>query len=94
MFHKLVCVFSLLCLVTIGSSRAFAVEPDAPQTLISKGELLSIMVHRHLRRLPAPRNVTEQSERNGLELFYSLRNGNMLWVDEKRPTIRAMTIMS
>ncbi|MGI9410293.1 MAG: L,D-transpeptidase family protein [Hyphomicrobiaceae bacterium] len=94
MFHKLVCVFSLLCLVTIGSSRAFAVEPDAPEKLISKGEFLSIMVHRHLRRLPAPRNVLEQSERNGLELFYSLRNGNMLWVDEKRPTVRAMTVMS
>lgn len=84
---------SCLLLTSFVLGPAAAVEPDAPETIISKEEALRIALRTRISRLPRARQQGEQDDRNGLAAYYASRDGRLLWVNNRRPTRQARLLL-
>lgn len=93
MYYCLVWATAFLCLLTSDTTRAMAIEPDAPEALVTRDGWLSIMIGAQLQR-QSPSGVMEKAERDGLAFFYSNRKGRLLWVGAHGPTARARQVLA
>ena len=82
---------ALACIAFANS--AFAVEPDAPEALITQAEAFQIGVRLKLDALPPARQYGEQADRNALAAYYASRSSRPLWIDQEGLTNRARKIL-
>ena len=83
MFKLLTAMSAAALLVSVGLKPGWAVEPEAPEHIISKQEAFSIAVRWQLDELPATSDPGEVKDRAAARRFYSHHAGAPLWVTLK-----------
>ena len=73
-----VSIFIILSVITFS---AHAVEPDAPDGLITAAEANIIKLRIRLEQLKRPKRQEVLYERNGLQAFYALRRNGLVWFE-------------
>jgi murein L,D-transpeptidase YcbB/YkuD len=76
------------------SVPAFAVEPDAPQALISRAEAIRLAVQNRLSAKFTDTTEHKKDEQGALVEFYSAPDQRLLWVDENGLTERGKAVMA
>ncbi len=74
----------------LGISGAGAVEPDAPQKLISRMDAVGIKLHNALAAKFKPRKRKKKNDQGTLVEFYAGRDDKPVWVTEKGLNERAL----
>ncbi len=86
--------FALVAMTIVITSRSvWAVEPDAPQTLITQEEAIMLGVQMKLRALPETKEFGESADRSALSDYYATRARSTLWVDSNGLTDRAKKLV-
>ncbi|MGI9522131.1 MAG: L,D-transpeptidase family protein [Hyphomicrobiaceae bacterium] len=88
------CVVPASLVLLLSFAPCHAVEPGAPEQLISEHEAFSIAVRRQLDELPSARDAGESSGRLSLAKYYGGNVGPPLWVTSRGLTQRAQTVAS
>lgn len=83
-----------LCLVAPLSAPAFAVEPDAPQTLITRSDGIRMAVQSRLSQKFTATTEHRVDEQGTLVEFYSNPEQRLLWVDENGINARGKTVIA
>ena len=73
---------------------ALAVEPDAPQALITRAEAIRITVQANLSAKFSSASETKKSEQGALVEYYAVPDQRLLWVDENGLTERGKVVMA
>jgi murein L,D-transpeptidase YcbB/YkuD len=76
------------------SVPAFAVEPDAPQALITRTEAIRLAVQNRLSAKFTETTEHKKDEQGALVEFYALPDRRLLWVDENGLTERGKAVMA
>ncbi len=74
----------------LGVSGAGAVEPDAPQKLISRMDAVGIKLHEALAAKFKPRKRKKKNDQGTLVEFYAGRDDKPVWITEKGLNERAL----
>ena len=82
-----------LLLATSASLPALAVEPDAPQALITRAEAIRIAVQANLSAKFTTTTQAKKSEQGALVEYYAVPDQRMLWVDENGLTERGKAVI-
>jgi L,D-transpeptidase YcbB len=82
-----------LLLATSASLPALAVEPDAPQALITRAEAIRIAVQANLSAKFTTTTQAKKSEQGALVEHYAVPDQRMLWVDENGLTERGKAVI-
>ena len=85
-----------LALLLAASARlpALAVEPDAPQALITRAEAIRIAVQANLSAKFTTTTQAKKSEQGALVEYYAVPDQRMLWVDENGLTERGKAVIT
>jgi len=75
------------------ANAAWAVEPDAPQTLITHEEAVVLGMQLRIRKLPKATEYGENSDRDALADYYTKYARSALWVDSNGLTDRAKKLL-
>ena len=86
------CAF-LCVLLALAVAPSWAVEPGAPEKLISQEEALIFGVRLQLDRAPTPSGRIARPNRIALANFYASHNGPLLWVNASGLTERAKRLV-
>ncbi len=73
---------------------AFAAEPDAPATLVSRTEAVRIAVQTQLSAKFTATAKHKQDEKGALVEYYSVPDQKLLWVDENGLTDRGKAVVA
>ena len=88
----------LLPLALIGSLAsprlALAIEPDAPEQLVTKAEVIGILVRQKLSDAGAANGSAAPADHEALVTFYAARNGQPAWVSTTGLLPRATEAMA
>jgi len=76
------------------SAPAFAVEPEAPQALISRTEAIRIAVQTRLSEKFSATTEQKKDEKGALVEYYSVPEPKLLWVDEAGLTDRGKAVIA
>jgi len=76
------------------SAPAFAVEPEAPQALISKTEAIRIAVQTRLSEGFSATTDQKKDEKGALVDYYAVPEQKLLWVDETGLTDRGKAVIA
>lgn len=76
------------------AGTAIAVEPDAPETLISRLDATSFEVQKRLARPFRKGNKQRKTDRGGLVAFYADHESELIWVDEQGLTDKAKALIA
>jgi murein L,D-transpeptidase YcbB/YkuD len=79
--------------VCLSPPAAQAIEPDAPELLISEQEGLAFSIRQAIDRLPAVRGDAERSERVALQRFYAGGDAGLQWVGSAGLNSRARALV-
>jgi len=82
-----------LLLASSASLPALAVEPDAPQALITRAEAIRITVQANLSAKFTSASQTKKSEQGALVEYYAVPDQRLLWVNENGLTDRGKAVM-
>jgi L,D-transpeptidase YcbB len=83
-----------LLLAASASPPALAVEPDAPQALITRAEAIRIAVQANLSaKFTTTATQAKKSEQGALVEYYAVPDQRMLWVDENGLTERGKAVI-
>ena len=83
-----------LLLAASASLPALAVEPDAPQALITRAEAIRIAVQANLSAKFTTTTQAKKSEQGALVEYYAVPDQRMLWVDENGLTERGKAVIT
>ena len=83
----------MLFLVAPLGTPAFAVEPDAPQTLITRADGIRMAVQSRLAQKFTATTEHRKDEQGTLVEYYSNPEQRLLWVDENGITTRGKAVM-
>ena len=83
-----------LLLTAPASLPALAVEPDAPQALITPSEAIRIAVQNRLSAKFTATTDHKKDEQGALVEYYAVPDQRLLWVDEKGLTDRGKAVMA
>lgn len=86
------CIAFGMVLCTSLTSAALAVEPDAPETLVSRRDAIAFEVQRRLAQPFAHETEEQKLEHGGLVEFYA--EHGPLWVDENGLTAKALAAIA
>ena len=84
----------MLCLVAPLRAPAFAVEPDAPQTLITRADGIRMAVQSRLAQKFTATTEHRVDEQGTLVEYYSNPEQRLLWVDENGINARGKAVMA
>ncbi|MGI8724847.1 MAG: L,D-transpeptidase family protein [Methyloceanibacter sp.] len=84
--------FTLFLAAPLGAP-AFAAEPDAPQTLISRNEAIRIAIQERLSQKFTKASEQQLNAQGALVEYYSVPEQRLLWVDETGITPRGKAVM-
>jgi murein L,D-transpeptidase YcbB/YkuD len=90
-------IFRIALTVLLMSSvsvPALAVEPDAPQALITRAEAIRIAVQASLSAKFTTATEAKKTEQGALVEYYAVPDQRMLWVDENGLTERGKAVMA
>jgi murein L,D-transpeptidase YcbB/YkuD len=90
----IVSVAVALLLASAASLPALAVEPDAPQALITRTEAIRIAVQANLSAKFTTASETKKSEQGALVEYYAVPDQRPLWVSENGLTERGKAVMA
>jgi murein L,D-transpeptidase YcbB/YkuD len=76
------------------SAPAFAAEPDAPSTLVSRTEAVRIAVQTQLSAKFTATTKHKKDEKGALVEYYSVPDQKLLWVDENGLTDRGKAVVA
>ena len=76
------------------TAPALAVEPDAPQALITRTEAIRLAVQNRLSEKFTTTTDTKKSEQGALVEYYAVPDQRLLWVDENGLTDRGKSVMA
>ncbi len=76
------------------TAPALAVEPDAPQALISRTEAIRLAVQNQLAAKFTTATDAKKSEQGALVEYYAVPEQRLLWVDENGLTERGKAVMA
>jgi murein L,D-transpeptidase YcbB/YkuD len=76
------------------SAPAFAVEPDAPQALISRSDAIRIAVQTRLAEKFTATTELKKDEKGALVEYYAVPQQKLLWVDENGLTDRGKQVIA
>ncbi len=76
------------------SVPAFAVEPEAPQALITRSEAIRIAIQTKLSAKFTTTTEHKKDEQGALVEYYAIPNQKLLWVDENGLTARGKSVMA
>ncbi len=76
------------------SAPAFAVEPDAPEALISRTDAIRIAVQTRLAEKFTATTELKKDEKGALVEYYSVPEQKLLWVDETGLTERGKAVIA
>jgi murein L,D-transpeptidase YcbB/YkuD len=88
------CIALTLFLVAPLVVPAFAVEPDAPQTLITRTDAVRSAVQSRLSEKFTATSEHRKDEQGALVEYYSNPDQRLLWVDENGITLRGKAVMA
>ena len=83
-----------LLLTASASLPALAVEPDAPQALITRAEAIRIAVQANLSAKFTTATQAKKSEQGALVEYYAVPDQRTLWVDENGLTERGNAVIA
>jgi L,D-transpeptidase YcbB len=83
-----------LLLASAANLPAFAVEPDAPQALITRAEAIRITVQANLSAKFTSASEIKKSEQGALVEYYAVPDQRLLWVNENGVTERGKAVMA
>jgi len=92
--RAIVCVALALLLAVSASRPARAVEPDAPQALITRAEAIRIAVQANLSEKFTTTTNSKKAEQGALVEYYAVADQPTLWVDEHGLTERGKAVMA
>ena len=81
----------LLCLAPISAA---AIEPDAPQGLMQRDDVLPTLVQRHINNLPQDLKRIDPTDRRAARAYYRSGQRKLLWVSQDGPTEHARNLMA
>ena len=76
------------------SAPAYAVEPDAPEALISRTDAIRIAVQTRLAEKFTATTELKKDEKGALVEYYAVPEQKLLWVDEKGLTERGKAVVA
>lgn len=76
------------------SAPAYAVEPDAPEALISRTDAIRIAVQTRLAEKFTATTELKKDEKGALVEYYAVPEQKLLWVDEKGLTERGKAVIA
>ena len=76
------------------SVPALAVEPEAPQALITRSEAIRIAIQTNLSAKFTTTTEHKKDEQGALVEYYAVPNQKLLWVDENGLTARGKAVMA
>jgi len=92
--RAIVCVALALLLAASASRSARAVEPDAPQALITRAEAIRIAVQASLSEKFITTTNSKKAEQGALVEYYAVADQPTLWVDEHGLTERGKAVIA
>ena len=92
--RAIVCVALALLLAASASRSARAVEPDAPQALITRAEAIRIAVQASLSEKFTTTTNSKKAEQGALVEYYAVADQPTLWVDEHGLTERGKAVIA
>ena len=92
--RAIVCVALALLLAVSASRPARAVEPDAPQALITRAEAIRIAVQANLSEKFTTTTNSKKAEQGALVEYYAVADQPTLWVDEHGLTERGKAVIA
>ncbi len=84
-------LFVLSCVTT---NMTFAVEPEAPEKLISRIDAIAIKIHNKLAERFKKRRTTKKKDQGTLVQFYAERDNKPVWISEKGINNKALLLMN
>ncbi|HUS98591.1 MAG TPA: hypothetical protein VMX97_17840, partial [Hyphomicrobiaceae bacterium] len=82
-------LLTLVLAFTTAANPAYALEPDAPQQLISPEEAMVIMLRQRLDSTPKNLDKFARAERKEIGQFYTTGTNRLVWVDRNGLTSQA-----
>jgi murein L,D-transpeptidase YcbB/YkuD len=80
-----------LALVAATTSVAFAIEPDAPNGLITPQEAMIVAARLEIDQLPATKDKGEKADREGLAAYYAAGQATPIWIEDGKLNARAQS---
>jgi murein L,D-transpeptidase YcbB/YkuD len=90
----IVSVAVALLLASAAGLPALAVEPDAPQALITRAEAIRIAVQANLAAKFTTTTQAKKAEQGALVEYYAVADQRLLWVDEHGLTERGKAVIA
>ena len=87
------CIALALLLAGPLSVPAFAVEPEAPNTLVTRSEAIRIAVQTRLAAKFTETSKHKTDEQGALVEYYAVPDQKLLWIDENGVTARGKAVM-
>ena len=87
-------VFGTALIACLSGTGSLAVEPGAPEKLMSRMDAIGIKIHQALAAKFKARNLSSKQDQGTLVEFYTERNDKPLWVNENGLNKKAKLLMA
>lgn len=91
--RKLLLSVGIAIVLAVPFGQAYAIEPDAPDRLITAEEGIGIRARRMIEEREGPAEKAEKTDLAALVSFYTDRDSKPLWVSDKHLTLAAKSVI-